>query len=171
MLRGGRSVPRLRVCKAGAMTQFRGKFTNRLDGKGRVSVPASFRPALNGALVLRRSMRHGCVEAWPVGSFDSQHLQAAPMDELTPEDDLLAYAMYSDTLELALDPEGRIVLPREYRDFAGIGDQIAFLGRPGYFELWEPAAAEAMIERAREVYAARARGRAEAAAKSGNGVP
>lgn len=149
------------------MTQFRGKFTNRLDGKGRVSVPASFRPALNGALVLRRSTRHACLEAWPTGSFDSQHLQAAPMDELTPEDDMLAYALYSDTTDLALDPEGRVVMPKEARDFAGIADLVTFLGRPGYFELWEPAAAEAMIERAREVYAARARARAEAARTGG----
>jgi len=154
------------------MTQFRGKVTNRLDAKGRVSVPAAFRPALNGALVLRRSLRHACLEAWPTGSFDSQHLQAAPMDELTPEDDMLAYAMYSDTADLALDPEGRVVLPKEARDFANIGDQVTFLGRPGYFELWEPAAAEAMIERARQAYAARARARAEAAgARAGDDLP
>ncbi len=85
---------------------------------------------------------------------------------------MLAYAMYSDTADLALDPEGRVVLPKEARDFANIGDQVTFLGRPGYFELWEPIAADAIIERARQAFFARARTRAEAAGpRAGDDLP
>ncbi len=62
-----------------------------------------------------------------------------------------------------------MVVPKEYRDFARIGDQVTFLGRPGYFELWEPAAAAAIIERARDVFARRGAARAEAAAARAEG--
>lgn len=153
------------------MSQFRGKFTNRLDGKGRVSVPAAFRPLLDGTFVLRRSTRRPCLEGWPVPSFSSNALLATPMDELTPEHDELAYALYSDTVDLSMDPEGRVLLPKEYKEFAGISDSVSFLGRPGFFELWEPAAAEAVIAQAREAYEARARARLEAHAARGTAAP
>ena len=61
------------------MTHFLGTHQNRLDAKGRVSVPAPFRAALrrrwrhrngNGThLVLRPSHQHPCIEAWPAAEF------------------------------------------------------------------------------------------------------
>jgi MraZ protein len=143
------------------MTQFRGKFTNRLDGKGRVSVPATFRGRLAGQpLVLRRSTRHPCLEAWPAEAFDADAPQAGPLDEISPADDALAYAMFADTLDVVPDHEGRMILPRELRDFAGIDGAVTFMGRLAWFELWEPAAAEAMIEAARQAVVERAKARA-----------
>ena len=66
------------------MSQFLGTHTNRLDAKGRVSIPAPFRaalrPAAEGApLVLRPSHKHPCVEGWPAAAFQAL---AAPLDEL-----------------------------------------------------------------------------------------
>src|SRR5262245_60437006 len=60
----------------GSMVQFLGTHQNKLDAKGRVSVPAPFRAALrargenNGThLVLRPSHQHPCIEAWPAAEF------------------------------------------------------------------------------------------------------
>ena len=145
------------------MTQFRGKFTQKLDKKARVSVPASFRARLAGeGLVLRRSTRHPCVEAWPASRFDDTVRSTGPLDELSEEDDFLAYAMFADVVDAAPDPEGRIVLPEELMAHAGLDEGVTFLGRLTHFELWEPAAAETQIEAARARLAARAQSRAQA---------
>ena len=67
------------------MTQFLGTHQNRLDAKGRVSVPAPFRAALRdgaeaaGGIVLRPSFNHPCIEAWPANEFQAL---AAPLNRL-----------------------------------------------------------------------------------------
>lgn len=144
------------------MTQFRGKFTNKLDAKARVSVPAPFRARLAGeGLVLRRSTRHPCIEAWPASHFDAAARAISPLDEPTEEDDAIAYALLADVLDISPDPEGRMVLPRDLLDHASLSAAVTFMGRGEYFELWEPDAAEAQIAAARERMAARARAKAE----------
>lgn len=145
------------------MTQFRGKFINGLDKKGRCSVPALFRTRLAGeGLVLRRSTRHPCIEAWPASAFDAALTSKNPLDEPDEDEDFRAYAMFSDTVDVSPDPDGRMIVPSELAAFAGLTDSVAFLGRMECFELWEPAAAEAQIEKARQAIAEKARARAAA---------
>ncbi len=141
------------------MTQFRGKFTNGLDKKGRCSVPASFRARLGGdALVLRRSVSpdHLYIEAWPVSQFDAASRDTNPLNPLSPAQDAEDYAYIVDVAEVTPDPDGRIILPRDFIDYAGLTDEVAFLGRLNWFELWQPAAAERRIEEARRAIATRA---------------
>jgi len=146
------------------MTQFRGKFINGLDKKGRCSVPALFRTRLAGeGLVLRRSTRHPCIEAWPASAFEAEVSSKSPLDEPSEDDEYKAYALYADTVDVAPDPDGRMILPADLIQFARLTDSVAFLGRMDCIELWEPAAAEAQIEKARQALAERARARAAAA--------
>lgn len=140
------------------MTQFRGKFINGLDKKGRCSVPATFRARLAGdALVLRRSVSpdYNYIEAWPVAQFDATNRDTNPLSPLSADSDAEDYALIVDVAEVTPDPEGRIILPRELIEYAGLTDGVAFLGRLNRFELWEPAAAERRIEEARRALAAR----------------
>jgi len=142
------------------MTQFRGKFLNGLDKKGRCSVPAPFRARLSGgALVLRRSVgtEHQFIEAWPAADFDSASRDVTPLMQLSAEQDAEDYAFIVDVTEVTPDPEGRIYLPKDLMEHAGLSSDggVAFLGRLTRFELWEPAAAERRIEEARRAIAAR----------------
>ena len=140
------------------MTQFRGKFINGLDKKGRCSVPASFRARLAGdGLVLRRSVNpdHRYIEAWPIAQFDAASRDANPLNPLSADQDAEDYAFVVDVAEVTPDPEGRVILPRDLIEYAGLTDGVAFLGRLNWFEMWEPAAAERRIEEARRAIAAR----------------
>jgi MraZ protein len=144
------------------MSQFLGTHTNKLDAKGRVSIPATFRAALrptegDGApLVLRPSHKHPCVEGWPAATF---HALANPLDTLDmfgeAHDDLAA-TLYADAHPSEPDKEGRIVLPADLIAHAGLGDSVIFLGLGKTFQIWEPAAGERFRTEARE--RARARG-------------
>ena len=108
------------------MTQFLGTHQNRLDAKGRVSVPAPFRAvlrALNGAepesagqerrrpVVLRPSHKHPCIEAWPGSVFQQLATPLERLDLFSEEHDDLAAALYADAFPVESDKEGRIVLP------------------------------------------------------------
>jgi MraZ protein len=142
------------------MTHFLGTHQNRLDAKGRVSVPAPFRAALRqsvepaaglGAqIVLRPSHKHPCVEAWPAAEFQAL---AAPLDRLdlfSEEHDDLASTLYAEAFPADIDKEGRIVLPDALIAHASLHDAVVFMGLGRTFQIWEPAAAERRRAEARE---------------------
>jgi len=137
------------------LSQFLGTHQNRLDAKGRTSVPATFRSALRtgpdaAALILRPSHTHPCIEAWPAAEFDRL---AAPLDRLeffSPAQDDLQTALYADAHRVEPDKEGRINLPESLVQHAGLTDAVSFMGLGRTFQIWEPAAAAARLAAARE---------------------
>lgn len=144
------------------MSHFLGTHQNRLDAKGRVSVPASFRGALRAmqeggvSLVLRPSHKHPCIEGWPTPVFESLANPLDRLDLFSEAHDDLAAALYADAFPVEADREGRIVLPDFLAEHAGLKDSVVFMGLGRTFQIWEPAAAERRREEARE--RARSRG-------------
>lgn len=124
------------------MAGFVSHFTNRLDAKGRVSVPASFRS------VLARDGFEGLY------CFPSPHLEAVDAggneliaeiqkrldsySTLTPDHDSVSTALFGISEILKIDGDGRVVLSQSIRDHAGITDQVTFVGQGYKFQIWEP---------------------------------
>lgn len=146
------------------MTQFMGSHHNRLDAKGRVSIPASFRSKLKEAspdretanLVLRPSHRHGCIEGWAAVDFQERGAGMERLAVFSEEQDDLTFAFYADAAELTADKDGRIILPDNLARHAGLAEAVVFVGMRDHFEIWEPEAASRRREEAHE--RARARG-------------
>ena len=164
------------------MTQFLGTHQNKLDAKGRVSVPAAFRAALrqngeangngsrngdltgNGSngnchgppLVLRPSHKHPCIEAWPLAEFQALSEPLDRYDLFSEEHDDLANTLFANAYPVEADKEGRIVLPDLLIAHAGLGESVVFMGLGRIFQIWEPQAAERRLQEARE--RARSRG-------------
>ncbi len=137
------------------MTQFLGTHQNRLDAKGRVSIPAPFRTALRGedgvaALVLRPSHKRPCIDAWPAQAFYALAASVNQLETFSDEQDDLATSLYSDACPMEADKEGRIVLPENLKTHAGLRDAVVFMGKGSIFEIWEPAAADRRRAEARE---------------------
>ncbi len=128
------------------MTQFLGTHQNRLDAKGRVSVPAPFRDSLrNGGegaptVILRPSHTYACIEAWPVAVFDALAGGLDRLDMFSEAHDDMAMTLYADAHALSPDKEGRIILPEALKLYAGLTDQVMFMGVGRTFQIWEPGA-------------------------------
>ncbi len=139
------------------MGQFLGTHLNRIDAKGRVSIPAPFRAALRalseeGAapLILRQSHAHPCVEGWPARTFEALATPLERLDVFGEDHEDLAQVLYSDAYPVESDKEGRIVLPDPLVQHAGLSDTVVFMGLGRTFQIWEPAAAEQRRIEARE---------------------
>ncbi len=142
------------------MTHFMGTHQNRLDAKGRVSVPASFRAALRGqaegaepasaAVVLRPSHKFPCIDAWPAPIFRARVAALERLDPLSDAHDDLAATLFADAYPVETDKEGRIILPEPLAAHAGLSDLVVFMGLGATFQIWEPVAAERRRARARE---------------------
>jgi MraZ protein len=151
------------------MTQFLGTHVNRLDAKGRVSIPAPFRAALRngngrgaddagaaaGRVILRPSHKQPSIEGWPPAVFDQLDAPMQRLDIFSDDQDDLAFTLYADAASMEPDKEGRIVLPADLAGHAGLRETVVFVGLGRKFEIWEPTA----LERRREEARARTRAR------------
>lgn len=134
------------------MDRFVATYTMRLDAKGRVSIPASFRA------VLARDGYEGlyCQPAPSRPALDAggNALLAeieALMDRYPPyseEREELAAALYGQAETLKIDGEGRIVLTETLKSHAEIRDAVCFVGLGHKFQIWEPERFRAYLEEA-----------------------
>ncbi len=138
---------------AWAMKQFFGSHENKRDAKGRVSVPASFRAAWKEhsevTLILRPSFIEGCVEAWPLPSYERFQTKVDAMQAMSREQVGLQTQVYSDAEEVELDAQGRILITGYLAQIAGLSDAVFFMGRGDHFLIWEPVAGKAFRDASR----------------------
>lgn len=135
---------------------------NKLDAKGRVSVPAAFRQILvqqnTAGVYCFPSFVFPALEAFGevlIGEF-TERLNA--LDPFFSEDhDAQAQAVLSASRLLSFDDEGRVRLPDEFISHAGITDRVRFVGMGRKFQIWDPEThAPVEVERIERARAARA---------------
>jgi MraZ protein len=116
-------------------------FVNKVDRKGRVSVPATFRAALEGlsfqGVILFRSFKLPALEGSGIDRMEEMSARLDALDEFSEDRDALA-SIFADAQQLPFDGEGRIILPQALSEHAGIGESAAFVGLGRTFQIWEP---------------------------------
>ena len=123
------------------MSVFLSSFVNRIDKKGRVSVPASFRAALGSdtaGIVVFKSLQHDALDGCSISHLEllSQSLEK---QDLPPEIfELIDTTIFGGAVQLPCDGEGRISLPQNLISSIGISEEAAFVGRRKTFQIWDP---------------------------------
>lgn len=136
-----------------ALALFISTFTNKLDRKGRVSVPAPFRAALGERLhlgvVLFRSHNHPCLEGFEWDRMDEISQRLEHYDLFSDDQDDLATAIFGESVHLQFDGEGRVMLTQDLIEFSGLDDYATFVGLGRKFQIWQPGAFEERKKTAR----------------------
>lgn len=135
------------------MPLFLSTFTNRIDKKGRVSVPASFRTALAGqafqGVVLFKATAHACLEGFDHGTMAELSERLDHFDLFSNQQDDLATSIFAEAVQCPFDSEGRIGVPEALLDFAGLKESVVFTGLGRKFQIWDAGSFEARREAAR----------------------
>lgn len=136
------------------MTLFLSTYVNKIDRKGRVSVPAPFRQALAGqsfpGIYVFRSMQYPALECFSAQQMEMLSDSLDDPDLPADQRDLLETIIFGGTAQLPFDPEGRIIIPQDFMEFAGLAEEAAFLGLRKTFQIWEPKALAAHTEAQRQ---------------------
>ena len=126
------------------MLGFRGTVTNKVDAKGRVSVPAKFRALIESeglsGIVCYPALRGDVIEAGGRRLMEQIEMMLARLEPFSDEWEALSHALVGASVELAFDSEGRITLPESLRAVAGITRSVGFVGLGTRFQLWQPEA-------------------------------
>ena len=133
------------------MDRFVSNTINKLDKKGRVSIPASFRANLEGQSVLHLilGVDHPVAEAGGPEFMTANRGRLAQMDPFSEEYEFWSFYLIGDAHEIKIDAEGRIMLSDNIREHTGIRDEVAFVGRGHFFQIWQPEKFRAYRETAR----------------------
>ena len=121
---------------------FLSTYENKLDKKGRVSVPASYRSYLS-------SLGYNGIDCYP--SFNYSAIEACAqnrieklsdtIDALNPFEkkrDIFATSVLAESVNLQFDPEGRVSISSKLLKHAKIKSSVLFVGQGKTFQIWEP---------------------------------
>ncbi len=126
------------------MVLFLSTFVNKVDRKGRVSVPAPFRAALAGqvfnGVVAFRSYRQAAIEGCGIDRMARLSDSIDELELFSEARDDLASTIFADAHQLSFDGEGRSGLPPIFVEHAGITETAAVIGRGATFQIWQPDA-------------------------------
>jgi MraZ protein len=122
------------------MALFLATHENKLDKKGRVSLPASFRQQLgsHSSIVLIPSWQNQCLEGYSFEQFQDLSRRTDLSQTLTGQNDEFAYQVFARAQEFYVDSEGRFVLSQIFRNHAELTHDLIFVGMGQKFQIWNP---------------------------------
>ena len=122
---------------------FLSTYENKLDRKGRVSVPASYRSYLSNigynGVICYPSFNNQCIEAWPQDRIEKISTAIDSLNPFEEKKDYFATSILSESINLQFDSEGRISLIPKLLKHAKIKNSMLFVGQGKTFQIWEPA--------------------------------
>ena len=135
---------------------FLASYHNGVDKKGRVSVPAPFRHEMAAharqqvvvyAAPETEKATEGFLYGWAYDDFLQLAAKIQQLPALSPVRQRLARSILAAARPLGFDDNGRILLPENLLQRAGITEQALFAGEGEYFTIWEPGRFEAYMQR------------------------
>jgi MraZ protein len=128
------------------LTVFLSSYVNGVDKKGRVSVPASFRAELaqhsRQTVVVYAAPNEPYLFAWGYDDFVQFAERIKKLPPMSRERQRLARNILAAARPVAVDGDGRMMLPQELIEKANIDEKALFAGQGDYFTIWQPEAFE-----------------------------
>ena len=121
---------------------FLSSFENKIDKKGRVSVPSSFRAYINSkgynSFIAYPSFNHFALEACAQDRIEKLSDSIDSLGPFNDKRDYFATSVLSQSINLNFDSEGRVTIPEKLLKHAKIKNSILFVGQGKTFQIWEP---------------------------------
>ena len=128
------------------MNLFVSQFLNKVDKKGRISLPSLFRSALpknsKNEIILYKSLKYNAIEGCNSNRINEIANRINNLDFFSDEHDDFTTSIFSEMLPTNLDKEGRFLIPENLKKHAKISNEATFIGQGHFFQIWEPEAAK-----------------------------
>ena len=115
---------------------FLGDYQHTLDAKGRVSLPAKFRAEMTGSLVISKGL-DDCLYVYPADEFNRFIEGLLEGEDFDPRMRRVRRFFISGSVPAELDSAGRISLPPNLREYAGLKRDVAVTGNGDRIEIWD----------------------------------
>jgi len=131
---------------------FLGTHTPRLDDKGRLALPAKFRSELEGGLVITKGQER-CLFVFPFTEFNrvTELLRTAPVTDRRVRD--YSRVFFASASHEVPDGQGRITVPQQLRQYAGLSKDCVVIGANTRVEVWDSSAWQDYLDGTEQVFA------------------
>jgi MraZ protein len=131
---------------------FLGTHTPRLDDKGRLALPARFRPDLEGGLVICKGQER-CLFVFPTDGFTkfTEALADAPVTDRRVRD--YGRVLFASASRENPDSQGRITVPPQLREYAGLVKDCVVIGANSRIEVWNAEAWQTYLDGSEQAFA------------------
>jgi len=116
---------------------FFGNFAHNIDDKGRLTIPAKFRDELEGGIVITRGL-DGCLWAYPRYEWEKLAEKLAQIPSTNQAVRNFVRFMFSSAFDSIPDRQGRVIIPQNLREYAGIDSEATVIGVMNRVEIWNP---------------------------------
>ena len=132
--------------------RFRGSDTIKVDGKGRISIPAAFRRVIAASdpdyregekanvIIVFGDQNQTWLDVYTVEAMAEVEAMIDRMPRGSDEREALEDLMSGYAMDAEVDADGRMVLPARLREKMGLADEVTYLAKNDYFQLWSPLA-------------------------------
>ncbi len=129
------------------MPTFKGDYKCKVDAKGRILLPSSFRKLLvgdsEGVCVLRKNLYENCIDLYSSEAWDSLvDVIYQKVNGLSRKNAAFIREFFRDTAELSIDNSGRILIPKKFFDKVDLGKEVMLIGQRDKIEIWNAVAYE-----------------------------
>jgi MraZ protein len=116
-----------------------GEHEHALDDKNRLTLPARLRDQLGDRVVVTRGL-DGCLYVYAAPEWDKLAQRVGTLDALSREARTMQRFFFASAMDAELDKQGRIVIPANLLESAGIGREVTVAGIYDHLEIWDRAA-------------------------------
>ncbi len=129
------------------MPTFKGDHKCKVDAKGRILLPSSFRKLLvsdsEGCCVLRKNLYENCIDLFSSEAWERQvDIVYQKANRLSRKKSGFIREFFRDTAELSIDNSGRILIPKKFFDKVDLGKEVMLAGQRDKIEIWNATAYE-----------------------------
>ncbi len=130
---------------------FTGEYHHTLDGKGRVIIPSRLREGLGDRFVITRGLDH-CLFVYPNSEWVRLEQKLKELSFTKKDARAFMRLFFSGAMEVEADKQGRVLIPQNLREYAGIEKDVMFIGVSNRVELWSKESWEQYFNSADENY-------------------
>ena len=136
------------------MDLFLSQFVNRIDKKGRITLPSVFRNVLpkksKNEIILFKSLKFNSIEGCSSERINRIANRIDELDIFSDDQDDFTTSIFSEIVPTNIDKEGRFLIPENLKLYSNIDKEVTFIGQGHYFQMWEPKAAVARQKKSRD---------------------
>lgn len=115
---------------------FIGEYQHAMDEKGRLAIPVKFRNELKEGAVVTRGLDR-CLTIYTAGEWEKLATRLANLPMSSANTRAFARLMLAGAMDVALDAQGRVVVPDYLREYAGLGKKAVLAGLYNRLEVWD----------------------------------
>ncbi len=130
---------------------FTGEYQHTLDGKGRVIIPSKLRDGLGDRFVITRGLDQ-CLFVYPNSEWVRLEQKLKQLPFTKSDSRAFTRLFFSGAMEVEADRQGRVLIPNNLREYAGIEKEVMFIGVSNRVEVWSEDAWKGYFDQANENY-------------------